>query len=160
MNTITILKKQLSTAFIMVQNMIHNTPDSIWNQKKGGYVYWQQIVHAITGSLYWLRTDNSQFTEPYSELMIYPELEKDPENELTKQQVLNLLDQAIQLAEVFFHHIDENRLLESSKIYEKTTNLAVVLGQIAHLNYHIGHCESILRDKGVSNIKWIENFDD
>ena len=154
-----ILKNQLSISFKMVKNLIDMTPDDVWNQKKGGYVYWQQIVHAITGSLYWLRTKNSEFSEPYSELNIYPELEKDPENNLTKTQVQELNQQAIDLADEFFTNISENDLLEKSVIYDKTTNIDVVLGQVRHLHYHIGHCDSILREMGIKEIDWIESFD-
>ena len=153
-----ITKGQLFVNFKAIDNLIDITPDDIWNQKRGGYVYWQQIVHAITGSLFWLRTENTKFIEPYAELNIYPELEKDPENALTKQQVRDLLNELVDLAGDFFRNVDDNVLLEKSFLYDKTTNLDVVFGQVRHLMYHTGHCESILRESGIKEIEWVDDF--
>jgi hypothetical protein len=151
-----ITKGQLFLSFRAIDNLIAITPDEIWGQKRGGYVYWQQIVHAITGSLFWLRLANTPFNEPYAELNIYPELEKDPENALTKQQVKDLLHELTGLAENFFGYVDDDTLLAKSFIYDKVTNLEVVFGQIRHLQYHIGHCEAILRDSGIKEIEWVD----
>lgn len=97
MNVKDVSKNHLFVCFTMLSNLIDITPDDIWNQKRVGYVYWQQIVHAITGSLYWLR-NNREYTEPFPGLKIYPELENDPEDELTKAQVHSLLNQSIHVA--------------------------------------------------------------
>ena len=82
MNVTEICKEQLFLSFQTIENLIDITPENIWNKKSGGYIFWQQIVHCITGSLFWLRTEKKQFQEPFSELHIYPELEKDPEHNL------------------------------------------------------------------------------
>jgi hypothetical protein len=48
------------------------------------------------------------------------------------------------------------KLTEKSIIYNNITNLDVILGQIRHLQYHVGHCESILRENGMTDLKWID----
>lgn len=155
-----IIERQFFLCLDSMKNLISHSPDEIWNMKRGGFVYWQQILHAITGSLFWLRTERQEFIEPFSELKVYPELEKDPENTLSKQQLAGLLQDLYTTATRFFNEIDSSALLSHSVLYEKITNLDVVLGQIRHLQYHIGHCESILRDTGIQDIPWIEYFGD
>lgn len=153
-----ICKEQLFVSFKMLNNLIDQTPPEIWDKKAGGYIYWQQIVHALTGSLFWLRTSDEGFKEPYAELNIYPELEKDAENDLSKEQLKDLLQDVEKLAVQLFNELDDQRLTEKSFVYNKTTNLHVIIGQIRHLQYHIGHCESILREEGVTAIEWLDDY--
>jgi hypothetical protein len=155
-----IAKRQLFLCFEALENLIDKTPDNIWNQKKGGYVFWQQILHAMNGSLYWLRTEKKDFTEPFSDLNLYPELEKDPENVLSKEQIKDLHKQVIELVNSFFDKLNSNNLLEASVLNDKISNLDIVFDQIRHLQYHIGHCESILREAGITDLKWLECYSD
>ena len=160
MNITDICKGQLLLSFETVENLINITPDNIWNKKSGGFVFWQQIVHCITGSLFWLRTEKKEFQEPYPKLNIYPELEKEPENNLSKEQVKELLNEVKELGCQLFNNLDDKKLTELSFVYNKTTNLHVILGQIRHLQYHVGHCDSILRENGMKDLKWIDKYDD
>lgn len=156
MNINEIAKRQLILSFDALAYLIDKTPLELWNEKKGAYIYWQQILHAITGSLFWLRSEKTEFLEPFSDLQVYPELEKDPENELSKDQLYALLAEAVELANHFFDSFDSHTLLEPSILYCKISNLDVVFGQIRHLQYHLGHCECILRECGITDLKWID----
>jgi hypothetical protein len=39
---------------------------------------------------------------------------------------------------------------------DKISNMDVLLMQIRHIQYHVGHCNSILRDRGYRAVDWIE----
>ena len=149
-----IVKRQILISLEALEILINRTPEDIWNEKRGGYVFWQQILHAINGSLFWLRTEKKDYLEPYSDLNVYPELEKDPENMLSKLQIKDQLKQVVELTNNYFKSIDSNELLNASVLHDKVTNLDVVFGQIRHLNYHTGHCDSILREAGITDLKW------
>lgn len=151
-----VARRQLFLCYDMIENLIEDTPDSIWGLKKGGYIYWQQLLHAICGSLYWLRTDPDNFTEPFIELNVYPELEKDPENQLSKEQLLRLLNDAKDVASYFFDHYDSKQLLLDSVLVHAVSGLDIVFIQIRHLMYHIGHCEAILRESGSEVPEWLD----
>jgi len=43
-----------------------------------------------------------------------------------------------------------------SDIYIKISNMDVILMQIRHLQYHVGHCNSILRERGAEAVDWID----
>lgn len=151
-----ITRRQLFLCFNMIENLIEKTPDSIWCENRGGFVYWQQIFHALTSSLYWLRTEDGTFFEPFKELNLYPKLDKDPENQLTKKQISKLLKEAEELADYFFNRYSSDQLLRDSVLVHDITGLDIVLMQIRHLQYHIGYCEGLLRDAGLDVPEWLD----
>ncbi|MDC7235594.1 MAG: DinB family protein [Spirochaetales bacterium] len=151
-----VVKRQLFLCFEMMENLIRSAPDSLWNEKRGGFVFWQQIYHALTGAQYWLRTDTKEIPEPYCNLKLYPELEHDPESNLSKKQILKVLDDTASEAESFFDRYSSAQLLLDSVLVHDITGLDVVLMQIRHLQYHIGHCEGILREEGADVPDWLD----
>lgn len=62
----------------MLEQMIEKCTDDLWNEKKGGFVFLQQLLYAFTGINFWLRTKNEKFIEPFADKKVYPELDNDP----------------------------------------------------------------------------------
>lgn len=151
-----VARRQLFLCFDMLESLIDKTPNAIWNEKKGGFVFWQQILHALRSSLYWLRTETEGFVEPYEELRVYPDLDNDPENELNKDQINKLLKEAEGLAAYYFDRYDSEQLLMDSVLDHNISGLDVVFMQIRHLQHHIGSCEAILRDSGLDVPEWLD----
>jgi hypothetical protein len=73
-----IAKTHFDLSFKMLEKMIDQCPDDLWNEKKGGFVLWQQLLHAFIGINFWLRENNVKFIEPFSDKKVYPELDNDP----------------------------------------------------------------------------------
>lgn len=143
-------------SFSMMEKMIEQCPEDVWNMKAGGFVFWQQIVHALSGSNFWMRQDSSNFTEPFAERKIYPELDADPEGYVTRDEMTAYKKKVKAICESFFDGKDDEWLMFPSWVYVKLTNLDVLLMQIRHLQYHVGHCNSILRDRGLEAVDWID----
>jgi len=78
------LKIHFDLSMDMIENHINNCPDELWDQKCGGFVFFQQILHCLTGTLFWTRSTNNDFTEPFHDRVVYTELEKDPVGKITK----------------------------------------------------------------------------
>jgi hypothetical protein len=144
----------------MLENLIEECPDEVWNIKAGGFVFWQQILHTLTGTNFWMRQLGDNFTEPFSERKVYPELDNEPIGNVTKEEVLEYKEQVKNLCTLFFENKDDAWILENSHIYDKISNMDVALGQIRHIQYHIGHCDSILRERGLRAAEWIDYFGD
>lgn len=151
-------KTQFFLSFSMLENLIEECPDEVWNIKAGGFVFWQQILHTLTGANFWMRQPESIFTEPFSERKVYPELENEPIGNITREEMLEYKEQVKNLCIKFFEKNDDVWLLEKSHIYDKISNMDVVIGQIRHIQYHIGHCNSILRERGLKAVDWIDYF--
>ncbi|MGI6578321.1 MAG: DinB family protein [Eubacteriales bacterium] len=156
---LTKMKNHFFMSFSMLEKMIDHCPDDLWNVKAGGFVFWQQIIHALTGSKFWMRKPGSAFEEPFAERNVYPELEQDPEGLVSKDEMREYMDHVKLLCIEFFDGKDDEWLLSPAGIYDKITNLDIVLMQIRHLQYHVGHCNSILRDRNLEAVDWIDMFE-
>lgn len=55
---------------------------------------------------------------------------------------------------------DDGYLKSASTIYEKISNIDIVLMQVRHIQYHVGHRNSILRDKNREAVDWLDYYGD
>lgn len=149
-------KRQFQSSYVPLVNLTKDCPDELWSTKAGGFVYWQQLLHTFTGINFWLRTEGVDFIEPFPGYKVYPELDGTPEINLTKEQVGNYTREIDRVVEQFFLRQTSESLLEASWIYDKITSLDVLLGQIRHIQYHVGHCEALLRERGCQTQKWLD----
>jgi hypothetical protein len=150
------IKIQFAMSYQMMEKQIEVCPDRLWNKRAGGYVFWQQIVHALTGTLYWLRPEGTPFVEPFAGRGVYPELEKTPETELSRDELRGLSKNVREQNERLFAGREADWLMEKSPVYDRILNLDAILMQIRHLQYHCGHCNSILRENGEKAVEWLE----
>ena len=151
-----LLKNQFITCSSMLEKIIDICPAELWDSKKSGFVFWQQLLHTFAGMQFWLREENTEFVEPFKDRNVYPELEKDPENSLSKDDIRKCGNDAKVIGENWFKGKDDDWLKLPSKIHNKITNLDVIIGQIKHMMYHIGHCEAIFRENGIKPGEYLD----
>jgi hypothetical protein len=60
----------------MLKKIMEICPKKLWNSKKSGFVFWQQLYHIFYYVRFWLRDENSEVNDHYINLNEYPELEK------------------------------------------------------------------------------------
>ena len=80
------LRSQLFLSFSMLEKIIEICPDELWNKKVSGFVFWQQLLHTLSGVCGWLREEKPEIIPIFSTFNgknIYPEFENDPEIMLT-----------------------------------------------------------------------------
>jgi len=140
----------------MFDNLVKKEMKTIWNERIGGFIAWQQIFHVLSGLRYWMKDRNGEHEDDYLELRIYPELEKDPEDRLTIDQVLKYKADLNNQIDLYFNKKDDAWLLEESIVDTSKTNLEIILMEIRHIQYHLGCFESYLRDKKIKTQEWIE----
>lgn len=150
------IKKHVDLSFSMLVGEIDACPDDIWNAKGGGFVFWQQLLHALTGILFWMRPEKISFQEPFSERRVYPELEKPPEGYISKDEMRSFGEKVGTQLESFFRGKDDGWLTEKCAVYPKILNIDVTAMQIRHIQYHVGHCNGILRDRNYRAVDWID----
>ncbi len=145
-------------SFKMLQELIVKCPDELWDKKRGGYVFWQQILHALAGVNYWMRLSNESFTEPFAGKVLYPELEGDPVDSLTKEELQGYFNEVAAICGAFFEGKDDSWLGSACVLYDKIINMDIVFMLIRHMQYHTGHCDSILRESGFEAVEWLDYF--
>lgn len=153
-----IAQTHFELSFKMLEQMIEQCPDDIWKEKKGGFVFWQQLLHAFTGINFWLRENSDKFVEPFNDKKVYPELDNDPKINLSKDELMAYKDEVKKICENFFNDKDDEWLNNNSIIYDKVKNLDIIFMQIRHIQYHVGHCNSILRENNREAVDWLDYY--
>ena len=152
------LRNHFFVSISMLERIIEICPDELWNKKVSGFVFWQQIFHTFTGGHFWLRTEKTEFEEPFKDKNVYPELEKDPETTLSKDTLRKFCHDTKEIADKWFSDKDDNWLKLPSKLSDKVTNYNLMIGQIKHMMYHIGHCEAVFRENGIETGDYLDYF--
>jgi hypothetical protein len=149
-------KRHFDLSFAMLDQVIAVSPDELWEQKKGGNVYWQQLFHTLTGVQRWMRPSGDRFGEPFAGRGLYPELEQDPESHLSRAELLEYLETVKTVVQQFFENKDDAWLYEKAAVYPKIKNIDIIYAQIRHIQYHVGHCEAILRESNYDTAEWLD----
>jgi uncharacterized damage-inducible protein DinB len=149
-------KRHFDLSFAMLDQVIAISPDELWEAKRGGIVYWQQLFHTLTGIYYWMRPSGDRFEEPFAGRGLYPELEQDPESHLSRAELLEFLENVKTVVRRFFDQNDDAWLYEKSAVNPKIKNIDIIYMQIRHIQYHVGHCEAILRENNYDTAEWLD----
>lgn len=156
MNTIVKhLKIHFDRSFEMLENMIDICPHTIWNEKAGGTLFSRHILRALTSALFWMRTENNDFTPPFNDRRLdgeFPEF-------LTKEELVGVSDAAREQAMRYFADKDDVWLTRASAIDERVTNVDAIVMQIRHIQYCMGHCDAALRERNVAAAEWLDYLD-
>ena len=152
------VKIHLDLSFESLLELIDVCPDELWDKKQGGFVFWQQILHALTGSLFWTRLEKKDFGEPFGEREVFPELDREPKGKISKAEMKTLANDVKRQMETFIYGKEDEWLNEPNAIYDKISNVDILLGQIRHIQYHVGHCEAGLRERNQKTVEWKDYF--
>lgn len=140
-------------SFEMLKNHIDNCPDNVWNKKHGGYIFWQQLLHAFEGVLYWMR--NSAYDSSLINPLYHADLENTSELCISKNE-LNIIVKSIEKqVSNFLKDVNDEWLSKQSYVKEEMLNIDVIINQMRHIQYHVGHCNCILRELNVNAVNWI-----
>ncbi len=140
----------------MLMSEIEACPDELWTAKVGGFVFFQQVLHALTGLRFWARPEDLGFDEPFSERRLYPELDGIPEGSVSKEELRAYGASVAEQVESLFEGKSDEWLFAPCHIDKKVTNFDVIQGQIRHVQYHAGHCDAALRERGIATPDWLE----
>lgn len=151
-------KTHFDLSFEMLDKMISQCPDELWDKKLAGFVFWQQILHALTGVEYWMRQAGDIFVEPFADRKLYPELENDPEGSITRDELVEYKNKVKMVCSRFFEGRNDEWLGEPNAIHDRINNIDIVFMLTRHVQYHVGHCDSILRDRNYKAVEWVDYF--
>ncbi|GHV65854.1 hypothetical protein AGMMS49587_20490 [Spirochaetia bacterium] len=148
------IEKEFDTIFEVFDEIIDICPNELWNKKCSGFTFWHQLVHAFSGTFFWLREEKPSFDEGINGKNVVTELDAeyfDKEMILkeyySKEIVKEICNETKELYKKWFYNKNDEWLKKPH--YNKTTNFETTLGQIRHLMYHIGHCEAIYRENNI-----------
>lgn len=147
-----ILRRQFQPTVEMLSAQLEACPDSLWNDRE--FAFWKQMFHSITGIKFWFRQGEEAFALPDFGREIVDDFDRDNGNYITKQEMAAYFEELINKAERFFDSYHDEKLSEPADVYDQMAVADVILGQIRHIQHHVGICNQILRQNGVDPVKW------
>ena len=148
-----ILIRHFYPSLKMLKKIIDNCPDNLWNKINGGFPFWQQVYHTIEGLDYWFN-ENGEYRFYDFKKKVSSDLNINTEDYLTKCEIKIYLNFVLKRIKIFLKKIDDKKILSRSVINNKFRIMDIILIQIRHLQYHVGHCNSILRTNKIKAAKW------
>jgi len=153
-----LLKNQFFEVFTMLEKVIEICPDELWNSKKSGFVFSQQLLHTFAG-LYVFLWDEKLNDYPFYEIngvKIHFDLEKISEIIVTKEVTIIFCNKTKEIVEKWFFEKNDEWLKSPYKNYSKKTNFETTEELLWHMMYHIGYCDAIFRENGMEKGVWNE----
>jgi hypothetical protein len=149
-----VLRRQFEPSLEMLADIVEACPAALWLDSRYGRPLWQNVIHALTGVRFWLREASQPFSPPDFGQGPIPDLDETPSFDVDKQTVTGYLESIRTVAGAFFAALDDERLLAASSVYNKCTYADLILGQIRHLQHHVGYCNCLLKAGNASPGRW------
>jgi uncharacterized damage-inducible protein DinB len=137
-----------------MEKFIEVCPDDIWTQKFGGWPIWQHVYHILTLSgLFAAGAPPLQLPMPLETA----KLTQTPDKSWSRQEAKAFAAQMRLPVESFFAGLDDANLGDKNEFLSKmfkrdmphSAALALLIG---HLFYHLGVCDSALREHGLKGM--------
>lgn len=152
-----IVKRQFDPSFEMLSLLVDQCPDVVWRVEEAGSPYWQQVYHTTFFVDFWLREEYSQveyrsmiFTKDLS-----CELDQPSKDWLTRDELKEYLGKIREKMGRFFGRLEDEKLSSPIVAGSGFTYLDAIAGQIRHIQYHVGQCNTILGGQGLEAVGWI-----
>ena len=151
-----VCKKQFFMSFEMLAKLPEYCPDELWYKKKSGVAFWYILYHVLSGVRYWMRLKPGELRNPFPGKNLYPDFEKEPEQTLSKEEINQYIESVKIACEDFFNIMTNTQLQDKSFLTDSFTNLDIILLLMRHIQYHVGQCNTILKENNQKTVAWIE----
>lgn len=128
-------------------------PTELWTRKSGGYPVWQQYFHTMFCiELYAMPASGAPLRHPFDREVAL--LVKIPETSMSVEEMLELSETMKALAHSYMDGLSADDLAKphlklSQLLGGVKTHQNALIGLVRHHCYHLGCCDSILRDNGI-----------
>ena len=155
-DVVAILKRHLDPSLEMLQRVVDRCPSSLWLDDKEGPPFWQVAYHVIFYIEHWLREDyavrQSRCLVPKKQ--VSPDLGRGSPDHLTQAELKDYLARVREKVDRIFATLDDGRLSAPIRPRSSCTYHDAILGQVRHIQHHVGQCNNILRRAGARTAGW------
>ena len=148
------MSRQIKPSFRMIEKVIIACPKSIWAQKNIDPPIWQQVYHILYGLDYWFSATKESFEAPKFRNEVNSVLGEDSDGFIDQEEIMDYQRYVAEKVELFISSMNDEALSGASKLYEKWTNLDVILEQMRHFQHHLGYLNRVLLKCKISPIEW------
>lgn len=156
------MKVQYDDSYKMLKSVVEICPEELWKAYNNGLAVWNNIVHALVGSDFWLRLDykadfksSFDFPENIGKKLYRDEWCGESDGFMTKEQVMECFKIFDVKKDKFFSSLDDETLCRKILDDMDFTYLSVICAHIRHIMCHIGICQDAITAFGGEDIPWV-----
>ena len=149
-----ILLRQLQPSFRMLEKVVAVCPKSLWAQKNIDPPIWQQIYHVLYALDYWFSESKEAFKAPVFKDEVNSVLGEESKGFIDQEDMVGYLQFVEKKTMKFLNEMTEKDLTDPSSLYQKWSNLDVVLEQLRHLQHHLGYLNRVLLKCKLQPVDW------
>lgn len=156
------LKVQYDDSYKMLKSIVEICPEELWKADNNGLPVWNNVVHALIGSDFWLRLDyKADFGSSFclsgniGEKLYRDEWCSEKDGFMTKEQVTDFFKIFDIKKDKFFDSLTDDMLCRKILDDMDFTYLSVICAQIRHIMCHVGICQDAVTAFGGTDIPWV-----
>ncbi len=149
-------RAEFEIMFARVKKLIETCPDDLWTAKAGGFYFWQQVCHTLAHFEFFSRREgDTPRRQPWPMDVIMFARENVPAP--SKARMLAFADEMAALARAYMDNLSPYEITTPNKVFsaivERPVNHLVGLMKFtAHTAYHLGCCDTLLRQRGLPGV--------
>ncbi len=151
-----VIRRQLEPTLEMLQEVIDECPEELWDAGHGNVPLWQQAYHSI----YWLHAWARDWTRPFEPPVFHTrealDMAAGATPVFTRQQLADYLGRVRAECDAFLRGFTPESLVEEQEAFGvKWTPADRLLGQIRHVQHHVGSMHTVLYGQTGRVPRWI-----
>lgn len=151
-----ILQRQLTKSVLMLYDIINQCPEDCWSADDDIAPVWQQVYHAAYSLNAWVRDLSKDVIAPAFHSPEAQQLVKGAGPVITREQMLEYLKKVHADCNSFLHGLTLESLTHEEEVCGRMWSPADrVIGQIRHVQHHIGAIHCVLRRDANVSLRWI-----
>jgi len=151
-----ILRRQFEPTLEMLRRAIQECPDEVWDAQDEEAPFWQQAYHTLFWLDLWLSDPHEEFEPPSFHIRDAVALVKTPCQSFSREQIEGYLEEVYAKCGKFLDGLTLDALDQESTILGKTWTVADrLLGQLRHVQHHVGYMNGLLRRQTGSAPGWV-----
>jgi hypothetical protein len=152
----TILKRQLDCSLEMLVQAIELCPDDAWADDSVRAPVWEQVYHTLFWFNAWLRDWSKPIEYPEFHIKEALDIKRRSGLLIDRRQMTGYLAKVRAEYEAFMVGLDDASLLAEEKAFGRKWTMADrLLGQVRHIQHHVGYLNAILSTTRGVRVHWI-----
>jgi hypothetical protein len=149
------LRRQLGPCVEMLAAGIDASSEELWDERSAGPPVWAQIYHTLFWLDAWLRDWSRPLEYPPFHVKEALELRSVPAGSISRPAMREYLAKVSSDVDSHLASLTPESVQEPTVAFGKPwTPLDRILGQIRHVQHHVGYLNAVLRAGGCAPVAW------
>jgi hypothetical protein len=150
------LRRQLEPCIEMLRRSMNACPDDLWDARAGGPPVWEQLYHTIFWLHAWLRDWSRPLEYPTFHVREALDMRGVPARVVSRAEMRGYLDGAVTDCASFLSALTPESVQVPAEAFRKQwTPVDRILGQVRHVQHHVGYLNAVLRAGGSTPVAWV-----